>query len=193
MTLRQVQALLVYLGYDTGGVDGVIGQKTEKAVRFFQKEYGGLDVDGGAGQATQKALRKAVGGGWTRPAGKADGWWAEIRYFRRDELGIRCPCPRCGGFPVEPDERLMRTADKIREHFGMAMLPSSTVRCQAHNDELPGSAKNSRHVRGKAMDFAIPGVPVAAVIAYTRQLQAAGEINYTYEMKGTGHVHFDVA
>lgn len=199
MTLRQVQALLTYLGYDTGGVDGIRGLKTEQAVRDFQREFGGLDADGDAGQATQAALKKAVGGGWVRPEPKLDadgrggGWWLEIRHFSRDEPGIACPCGRCGGFPVEPTEKLMRTAEKIRAHFDAAMIPSSTVRCQAHNDELPGSAKNSRHVRGKAMDFAIPGVPVAEVIAYTRRLQAAGEINYTYEMKGTGHVHFDVA
>lgn len=31
------------------------------------------------------------------------------------------------------------------------------VRCQAHNDELPGSVPDSRHVRGRAVDFTLPG------------------------------------
>lgn len=56
-----IQRALVALGYDTGGVDGHYGPKTEKAVRAFQAKAG-LNVDGDAGPLTLAALglRKAA-------------------------------------------------------------------------------------------------------------------------------------
>ncbi len=45
MTSRQVQHLLAYLGYDPGGVDGIIGRATLAAVKRFQGDYG-LTADG---------------------------------------------------------------------------------------------------------------------------------------------------
>ena len=115
-------------------------------------------------------------------------WWDDIKYFRRSDPYIGCPCGKCGGFPVEPSEKLMRLADRVREHFGVPMIPTSTVRCQAHNDSLKGSAKNSYHVRGKAMDFYFEHIPAATVLAY---VQTQG-VHYAYAIDGSA-VHMDVS
>jgi N-acetylmuramoyl-L-alanine amidase len=48
------------LGFDCGDVDGVIGPKTETAIRGFQ-ESEGLDVDGIAGPQTQAKLKSSDG------------------------------------------------------------------------------------------------------------------------------------
>ena len=196
MTVKQIQHLLAYLGYYTIPVDGITGPGTQAAVRQFQASFGGLAVDGIPGQATEKALRHAVAYGMPerdepqKPETGGD-FWAEIVGFTRNEFA--CPCPRCGGYPVEPAERLVRVAVQIREHFGgKSVVVSSGVRCQAHNAELPGSSATSRHMRGLAMDFAVRGVPVGQVLAYTKQLKSRGIIHYTYEMTGTGYVHIDV-
>lgn len=196
MTLKQIQHLLAYLGCYTIPVDGIGGPGTRAAVRQFQERFGGLAVDGIPGQATEKALRHAVAYGMPErdePQAPETGgdFWAEIVGFTRNEFA--CPCPRCGGFPVEPAERLVRVAVQIREHFGgKPVIVSSGVRCQAHNAELPGSSTASRHMRGLAMDFAVRGVPVAQALNYTRQLVAQGVARYTYEMTGTGYVHIDL-
>ena len=195
MTLKQIQHLLAYLGYYTVLVDGINGPGTQAAVRQFQERFGGLTVDGIPGQATGKALRHAVAYGMPErdepPVPETGGdFWAGIVGFTRNEFA--CPCPRCGGFPVEPAQRLVRVAVQIREHFGKPVNVSSGVRCQAHNAELPGSSSTSRHMRGLAMDFAVRGVPVGQVLAYTQQLVAQGVARYTYEMTGTGYVHIDV-
>ena len=198
MTILQIQCLLAYLGYYTIKVDEIWGQESEQATRDFQKAEG-LEVDGDPGKLTQAALVDAVAKGRFKPqditqpedgTSAEDGIWEESKYFVRAEFA--CPCGRCGGFPVEPSPALVRMANQIREHFGRPMIPSSGVRCQAHNDELPGSVPNSRHVSGRALDFTIPGVSVATVMAYTSQLQAQRAIHYTYEMVGTGYVHIDV-
>ena len=194
MTTKQIQALLVYLDYDPGQVDGLPGKNTRRAVLAFQAQEG-LEQDGSPGPLTQAALLEAVACGRCRQA-QASGaqtvpeWWADIRYFKRTDSGIACPCGRCGGFPVEPTERLMRTADSIREELG-PMIPSSTVRCQAHNDELQGSAKNSRHIYGKAMDFNCPKSSQAQIEACLSRKKTDGEIRYWYRMSSGWH-HFDI-
>ena len=192
MTTQQIQALLVYLGYDPGEVDGLPGKNTRRAVLAFQAQEG-LAQDGSPGPLTQAALLEAVACGRCRQA-QASGaqtvpeWWADIRYFKRTDSGIACPCGRCGGFPVEPTERLMRLADRVREAAGAPMCPSSTVRCQAHNDELSGSVPNSRHLSGKAMDFCIRGWGADRTLALVRQQP---EVRYAYAIDNR-YVHMDV-
>ena len=59
MTIRQVQLLLSFLGYDAGAPDGIDGEKTQSAVRLFQAQAG-LREDGIAGSKTQERLLDAV-------------------------------------------------------------------------------------------------------------------------------------
>ena len=194
MTVKQVQLLLAFLGYDPGDCDGVDGKNTRAALRAFQQAEG-LDPDGIAGQQTQARLREAVFQGRTKtgqePAAAPLGtgtWWDEIRYFSRQEPYIGCSCGQCGGFPVEPSEKLMRLADAVRAAAGRPMVPTSTVRCRAHNKAV-GGVENSRHLLGKAMDFSIRGWSADRTLALVRQQKDA---RYAYAIDGT-HVHMDIA
>ena len=190
MDTRQIQALLVYLGYDPGEVDGLPGKNTRRAVLAFQAAEG-LAQDGSPGPLTQAALLEAVAKdrfreeSATTPEVRTGTFWDEIQYFSREEF--RCPCPRCGGFPVEPKEALVRLADQVREHFGEPATVSSGVRCQAHNDELPGSVPNSYHVKGQAVDFSVRGKSAAQVLAFVRTLP----VHYAYAIDNS-FVHMDV-
>lgn len=186
MTTKQMQCLLTYLGYDPGTIDGIDGVKTQAALSRFRSDYG-VGVEGlvGAVAGTVPKL--------DRPKQEASGsstFWARIKYFKPDEPNIRCPCPRCVGKREDPTEKLMAAADSIREELG-PMVPSSVRRCQAHNDELPGSAKNSRHIMGKAMDFNCPKSSPAQIEACLARKKNAGEIHYWYRMS-SGWYHFDI-
>lgn len=198
MTIKQTQSLLTYLGYNPGAVDGADGANTQAAVRRFQQAEG-LGVDGIAGSKTQAALLAAVAAGrvYVPPdgdsgtggtsGGAGGSWWSDIKYFTRDEPYIACPCGRCGGFPVEPAEKLMRLADAVREDAGNPMVPTSTVRCDAHNREV-GGVWNSRHLLGHAMDFRIPGLSAAEVLSIVRQQK---NVVYCYAIDAQ-HVHMDI-
>ena len=192
MTMKQIQCLLAYFGCYSGAIDGIWGRLSIEGTEKFQNAVG-LKADGVCGPGTQAKLREMIANGEELPKiateePPATGtFWDEIKYFTRGEPGIACPCGRCGGFPVEPSEKLMRLADKVREHFGAPMTPSSTVRCQAHNDELPGSAPNSYHVKGKAMDFSVRGFSASSVLPYVQSLG----VHYAYAIDGS-YVHMDV-
>lgn len=190
MTVKQAQCLLLYLGYSPGIPDDVAGAKTSGAASAFQADYG-LPVTGKLDETTCKMLIAAVAGTAEKVDRPQTGdWWAGIRYFKPDEPNIRCPCPRCVGKQEYPTEALMKTADSIREELG-PMVPSSVRRCQEHNDELPGSAKNSRHIIGKAMDFNCTKSTPAQIEACLARRKAAGEIRYWYRMD-SGWYHFDI-
>lgn len=198
MTIKQVQSLLTYLGYNPGAVDGADGANTQAAVRRFQQAEG-LAVDGIAGSKTQAALLAAVAAGrvYVPPdddsgtvgtsGGAGGSWWGEIKYFTRSEPYIACPCGRCGGFPVEPAEKLMRLADAVREDAGKPMVPTSTVRCDAHNAEV-GGVPTSRHKLGHAMDFVIPGLSANQILTIVRRQEG---VVYCYAIDGSA-VHMDI-
>ncbi len=196
MTVKQTQLLLAYLGYGLEA-DGISGQQTEAAVRRFQEEFGGLEADGIPGEKTWEALRRAVSEEWKRPetakdgGSKAGAFWDEIRFFTREEFRCRCGnyhAPYCDGFPVEPEEKLVRLADRVRAHFGAPARPSSGIRCRRHNADQPNSAANSRHLYGKALDFRVDGVTAGELLEYIRQQP---ETNYAYAIDGR-YVHMDV-
>lgn len=208
MTNKQVQCLLAYLGYYTGTVDGVIGSKSKAAIRTFQTATSGLAVDGTAGAKTQTALIKAVTNGdfastatssttattsttastTTTTATKATTtgtFWDEIEHFQRSEFA--CPCGKCGGYPAEPQEKLIRIAERMREYFGVPVTVSSGVRCTTHNAEV-GGVSNSRHLSGKAMDFSVKGKTATQILAWTK---AQSDLRYSYAINSS-YVHMDI-
>ena len=154
MTMAQKQALLAYLGYYNGPLDGLWGEKSQQATIDFQRAYmEQTEVDGVFGAATEKRILEVIATGEEPKSVNVDtaDWWQDIKYFTREEF--RCPCGKCGGLPVEPDEKMVRTVDAIRAKLGKPITINSGVRCQSHNDELPGSAKNSNHIKGMAADL----------------------------------------
>ncbi len=160
MTVKQIQCLLTYLGYDPGGIDGVDGQKTRQAIRNFQGAEG-LSVDGVAGEQTAIRLKDAV---WQDRFAKDNmvpssgqppdtgTFWDEIQYFTREEFRCQCGGKYCNGFPAEPAEETVRIADEIRRRAGVPLNVNSGVRCKRHNAEV-GGVSNSLHTTGQAVDL----------------------------------------
>lgn len=169
MTDHQKRCLLEYLGYDCGDL--------QAAILRFQQDYG-LTADGIFGPLTRAKILEAICAG--------DDWWQDIAWFERGEFGCKCG-GWCDGFPAEPAEKLVRTADRIRSFFGSAAVVSSGVRCARHNANV-GGVTNSRHLTGKAMDFRIVGKPAAQVLSYVNQQP---EIRYAYAID-ENYVHMDV-
>lgn len=188
MTIEQIQHLLAYLGYYAIRVDGAWGPASEAACRAFQKDFG-LAVDGIPGVETQKALGHAVSFGMPegeeqeKPADEDAAFWAGIRYFSKSEFTCHCGCGL-----NNVDHRLVLICEDIREKAGVPFLPSSGCRCKKKNDSLPGSAPNSRHLYGRAVDFALKGKTADQTMSIIGNDK---RIAYKYKIDGD-YVHIDI-
>ena len=207
MEVWRKQTLLAYLDYlPYEDIDDIWGEQTQKATEAFQRDYQ-ITVDGVFGDGTLARILEVIATGEKPLVSENQAtsdfaednnvpsttgtFWDHIRYWSRDEFRCRCGnyhTPYCNGFPVEPDQTLVELVDDIRHDFGRPGHPSSGIRCEQHNADQPNSAPNSRHKRGKALDFFIEGVSGAALLA---RAQADPRTNYAYIIEGQ-YVHVDV-
>lgn len=181
MTVKQKQCLLYYLGYYDGSIDGAWGEKSQAATKKFQKDYG-LSADGVFGSATEKKILSVVASGEAPKTSQVGDWWDEIEYFTPGEFACKCGCGAC-----EMKEAVVRVADRVRKHFDSPARVSSGRRCKTHNAAV-GGVSNSRHLEGKAIDFAITGKSASQVLSYVKQQP---EIRYAYAIDGS-YVHMDI-
>ena len=180
MTIKQKQALLLYLGYYTGNVDGDWGSKSAEATWDFQRASG-LTPDGDFGEKTEKAAISAVANGKFKKAATTtqtttatttnkSGDWKDIKYFDKSEFACKCGGKYCNGYPDEIDMNMVKVADKIRAHFGKPISVNSGLRCQRWN-AIQGGVSNSQHLYGIAVDLGKPsGVTPAQMAAYAETL-----------------------
>lgn len=183
MTIKQRQCLLFYLGYYVGEIDGSWGTLSKTACKAFQKDFG-LDADGYGGTKTDKALTHAVAYGMPKKeeASTSGDFWDGIKHFRKAEFACKCGCGAS-----EMEEKLVKTADKVRTYFGKSITVSSGRRCSTHNAKV-GGVSNSRHLSGKAMDFCVSGMSASMVLTYVQKLP---EIRYAYAIDNN-FVHMDI-
>lgn len=160
MTMKQKQALLAYLCYYDGPLDGLWGAKSQRATIDFQRAYmAQTEVDGIFGAATEKRILEVIATleepvikeNLTAPAD----WWKDIRYFTQAEFKCKCGGRFCNGYPVEIDMNMVKIADKIREKIGKPIHINSGLRCKTHNANV-GGVSNSQHLLGKAADLGCP-------------------------------------
>ena len=204
MTIKQKQCLLNFLGYDTGGVDGILGGKTRNAIEQCQEDLQ-IPADGIWGPQTETAVLEAVYSyDVDAPVPEQDTDSADndaggtelerlfqgIRYWSPEEFRCRCGeyhAPYCNGFPVLPDRTLLELVDDLRHNAGRPGHRSSAIRCYQHNIDSNG-AKNSRHLTGKALDFYIEGMTGTQLL---RSAKADPRTRYAYIIQDQW-VHVDV-
>lgn len=181
MTTKQKQLILAW--YDLispKDVDGIWGNQSRSATIALQGALG-IEQDGDFGPNTTSEVLTAVLKGRklnfdfvpdiyvgnksdkdTNVPAKTGTFWDEIEFFTRDEF--KCQCfryndpPFCNGFPVEPQEKMVRTVNEIRRRLGVPVTivesGGSGVRCPRHNvSPQVGGVANSLHLTGNAADL----------------------------------------
>lgn len=162
MTSKQKQLILCCFDLlQPEDVDGIWGKQSEAATRKLQN---GLCIkqDGVFGDGTRDAAFDRLASG--EPLEVYEGinvpatgtFWDEIEYFDREEFRCQCKGKYCNGFPVEPQEKMVRTVDEIRRRLGVPVTivesGGSGVRCPVHNANV-GGVSNSNHLTGNAADL----------------------------------------
>ena len=161
MTTKQKQLLLSYMDcHPVSAVDGIWGPQSAKATAEMQRKLG-IPDDGVWGDQTDTAIREYIYSGTDLEVPEKTGtFWDEIEFFNREEFRCQCyrqnPVPFCDGFPVEPQEKMVRTVNEIRRRLGVPVTivtsGGSGVRCPVHNTNVGGVA-NSNHLTGNAADL----------------------------------------
>lgn len=194
MTMKQKQALLAYLGYYTGQIDGQWGSMSTAACRAFQADYG-LTADGICGTMTQKMLIGAIAGTAVKvekpessDAPKTGTFWDEIEFFDPEEMKCKCGGKYCDGYPHEIQPLLMQILDRARRWSGHPIVIVSGLRCKEWNRIQKGVA-TSQHQYGEAADVYFYGVSANAALAW---LQSQPDVRYAYRIEGCNNIHFDI-
>lgn len=191
MTLEQKQCLLRYLGCYKGEIDGLWGEKSQKATIDFQRAYMEQeDVDGIFGAETEKRILEVIATGEKPIADKMSAtadWWKDIRYFTREEFRCKCGGQFCDGYPAEMQEAVVKIADAARAHFGRPAHVISGLRCKQWNAH-EGGVETSQHMYGEALDLMIEGVPAEELRKFVASQPGH---RYSYCINST-NVHFDI-
>lgn len=192
MTMKQKQALLAYLGFYDGPLDGIWGEKSQRATIDFQRAYmEQAAVDGIFGAATEKRILEVVASG-EQPkesvqSDTAQGWWKDIRYFTRAEFKCKCGGQFCDGYPAEMQEAVVKIADAARAHFGRPAHVISGLRCPKWNLH-EGGVETSQHQYGEAIDLRIEGVSAGELQQFVATQPG---YRWSYCINST-NVHFDI-
>lgn len=141
LSVRGRQSYLKALGFYIGKVDGIVGDKTQKAYAALQDKYFTRkeDKDGIYGKNTDKLLQNAY-----RVS-------LYCQNFKLEEFKCQCGGKYCTGYPEILDAQLLANVQHVRDQFGSTVITSG-MRCSKHNSKVGGSLL-SRHKSGKAVDL----------------------------------------
>lgn len=74
--------------------------------------------------------------------------------FKREEFACFCGC----GFDTV-DAELLTVLQRVSDHYGRAVIIRAGNRCPWKNKRTEGAANKSYHVKAKAADFEVKGIP----------------------------------
>lgn len=198
MEVWRKQCLLAYVGLlPYQDIDDIWGDQTQGATEAFQSKYQMKPVDGIFGDDTLEKILDVIHsreepapdisvGDKMEPTDKdvnvptkTGTLWDDSEFFDREEFRCQCGGKYCNGFPVEPEEELVRVCNEIRRRLGVPVqivdAGGSGVRCEQHNANVGGVA-NSNHKYGKAADLHSSKSPEEMAQAAESVMGKTGEI-----------------
>lgn len=93
-------------------------------------------------------------------------------HFSTHELACKCGRLECPQGGMHQD--FMTRLELLRAELDMPLVLSSAFRCPAYNAAVSNSGRTGPHTTGRAVDIAISGKPVVALVAAALSLGFTG-------------------
>lgn len=222
LKLLDRQMNLKFLGFYSGSVDNVEGEKTKQAYKGFQKAYG-LAVDGIYGKNTDAKLVQVIREIQVFLKVTVDGKAGQITAMATKTWQISQGLTADGIFGEKTRARMkdyINSWDCI-QHFsksefnckccGKNNINLNVVKAAerirnhfggpvivtcgtrcAKHNKEVGGVANSRHLDGKAIDLKMNGVSQSKLLNYAKTMKMNGVIRYTYAIKNSSAIHIDI-
>jgi len=107
-------------------------------------------------------------------------------YFTPTEFRCKCGGKYCNGFPDYPKAQLIKDLVYLREDSKASITIRSGLRCKKWNAAQSGSASQSRHMSGKAVDI------YSKVLTSTKEARDK-LIKRWYSFKGANYAYGNTA
>ena len=116
---------------------------TKEGIRKLQKKYftRSKDIDGKYGKNTDILVRHCYNVQMYAP------------HFKPQEFRCGCEGKYCTGYPTYMRKEMLVLLEKIRIQYGNPIIVTCGLRCSKYNKKLNGSVQQSKHLKGKAVDF----------------------------------------
>lgn len=179
LTTKQRQTYFDYLGLGTYNKDNILKVQKKYFPQYTDKKN---NWDGVYGSDTDKLVVNLYRVKKYAP------------HFKVTEFKCHCNGKYCNGYPAYLSIDLLKNVEKVRVKFGVTNVQSG-MRCKTWNSKQSGSASQSRHIDGKAVDISGSYTKTskgrAAVKSYWYTLSKANYSYYGTANMGTS-VHCDV-
>lgn len=188
MKIKTRQKYLKKIGLYTSKVDGVEGNGTKSAYKFFNIIFLNKSSDKYT-KETEKLL-KAIYKSYCKSKYMKSADWKYFPNFKESEFKCTCKGKYCDGYNGRKNKcymKLIMFAQYMRNYYDKSISISSGVRCKKRNAQV-GGIKTSKHLVFKSMDFKVSNLKAKEVIKVVKKMPL---VDYTYEIN-TWYVHANI-
>jgi zinc D-Ala-D-Ala carboxypeptidase len=185
LSVKAYQTYLKKIGLYTKGIDGIVGDGTETAIRQFNIIF--LNLKSNEYTDNTDKMLKTIYNSYCNSPYMSENDWQYFRNFKKTEYKCKCGGKYCNGYPSGIAMHLVMTDQYVRNIYDKPVTISSGLRCKEWN-KIQGGIANSVHPKGQASDKGINGVKSSTLRATCKELAF---VYYAYDITSK-YVHTSV-
>lgn len=177
LKIKDRQKYLKKIGLYTKKVDGIEGEETEKAYKYFNIIF--LNKSSDKYTSETEKLLKAIYKSYCKSKYMKSTDWKYFKNFKESEFKCTCKGKYCDGYNGRKNKcymKLIMFAQYMRNYYDKPISISSGVRCVRRNREV-GGVKKSKHLVFKGMDFKVGNLKASEIRKVVKNMPL---VDYTY-------------
>lgn len=185
LSIKEYQTYLKKIGLYTKGIDGIVGNGTEKAIYQFNTIF----LNDKSDIYTEKTdrLLRVIYNAYSKSVYMTDDLWQYFKNFKKTEYKCKCKGKYCNGWPHEISIHIVMADQYARNVYNKSVSITSGLRCKDWN-KIQGGTANSVHPKGQASDSGINEVKASTLRTTYKELAF---VYYAYDITSK-YVHKSV-